>query len=500
VEPEDGETAERGVVAGKDQPPRPTHRHHSSSAAAPDDGFAVLLGAAGVSIVSLALTIHASPGGTAGYAAVASSPVFYLGVSASFLASVFALRLMEERRAAASGRNLILVLVSAAILRLIAVPAPPALSDDIHRYLWDGHVQASGINPYAYAPADPALDSLATPYRPLINNPDLPTIYPPATQAFFLLCALLGAGVSGMKLAIAGFDLATVLALASILRHRGLNPARVVVYAWSPLAVLESGWSGHVDPVGVFLLVAAVLAIEKGALRVAAALVGLSGAAKYAGWLAVPAILRRAGWKRSLPIAAAAAAAAYLPYLAAGAGVFGSLLAYAERWRFNDSLFSILLTVVDRLGLSGLTRAVLLRLGWLDPSAVWETSAMLRLTEPLSIAKLAAAALFVAFAIRIFRRRFEDPAREILSLIGAALLLSPTVHPWYLLWAAPFLALVPRRSWMWLTYAALVVSYPMMAARTGGDDPLRWLAIVEYAPFFLILAIESSRRRLWERG
>ena len=33
----------------------------------------------------------------------------------------------------------------------------PFLSSDIYRYVWDGRVQAAGINPYAYVPADAAL-------------------------------------------------------------------------------------------------------------------------------------------------------------------------------------------------------------------------------------------------------------------------------------------------------------------------------------------------------
>ena len=38
-------------------------------------------------------------------------------------------------------------------LRVVLLPLAPELSDDVYRYLWDGHVQLSGINPYLHAPA-----------------------------------------------------------------------------------------------------------------------------------------------------------------------------------------------------------------------------------------------------------------------------------------------------------------------------------------------------------
>src|SRR5712692_2016028 len=56
--------------------------------------------------------------------------------------------------------TLIIVLLFSAIFRLSIVFAPPYLSDDIYRYVWDGRVQAAGINPYRYIPADERLQSL----------------------------------------------------------------------------------------------------------------------------------------------------------------------------------------------------------------------------------------------------------------------------------------------------------------------------------------------------
>lgn len=54
------------------------------------------------------------------------------------------------------------VLVLGVVMRAAAFEpgAPPPLSTDLHRYAWDARVQASGINPYSYAPDDERLAHL----------------------------------------------------------------------------------------------------------------------------------------------------------------------------------------------------------------------------------------------------------------------------------------------------------------------------------------------------
>ena len=457
-----------------------------------------LLLAAAVAGLAYVVVIHLSGRASAGIAAVVSSPLYFFGVTTALAASLWAAWLLEIEPTSRSRAPFRIVMWAAILFRLIGLAAPPVLSDDIHRYLWDGHVQRHGINPYAHAPADPALDALSTPGRGRINNPELPTIYPPVSQAVFLLVSFAPAGDISMKVVLILFDLGTLLVLARILSHRGQSPARVVIYAWSPLAVIEVGWSGHVDPVGVFLLVSAALAVIKKRSWLSMTLGALSGAAKYAGWLGMAPFVRRAG-RRAFLAAPAAVALVYAPYAATGPDVVGSLPAYAERWRFNDSIFTLVLELVERLRLDTLARKALLAAGGLDPSARPGDSLWLRLTEPLSLAKMLVGALFLAYAVRILRRGWDDPIRESFALLAGALILSPTLHPWYLLWILPFVALVPRLSWIWLSGAVLLFSYPDLITRGPSEAPLRWLAWVEYVPFFVILGVESARRRLWER-
>lgn len=76
-------------------------------------------------------------------------------------------------------RALAIIVGAGLAMRLLALPAPPILSTDIFRYVWDGIVQSAGINPYRYVPADPVLAFLRdAQVYPFINRADYAvTIY-----------------------------------------------------------------------------------------------------------------------------------------------------------------------------------------------------------------------------------------------------------------------------------------------------------------------------------
>src|SRR5258707_730254 len=106
-----------------------------------------------------------------------------------------------------------LVLGGAVALQLAAGFAPPRSSDDMYRYVWDGRVQAAGIDPYRYPPGapelagqrdlglwpatsswcvrpgdvDPAPGQALAPGCTLVNRPAGHPIYPPVAGAPFWL-------------------------------------------------------------------------------------------------------------------------------------------------------------------------------------------------------------------------------------------------------------------------------------------------------------------------
>ena len=118
---------------------------------------------------------------------------------------------------------LIVILVGAVAMRLALLFVEPYLSTDIYRYVWDGRVQAAGINPYRYVPSAPELAHLRdAAIFPNINRADYAvTIYPPTAQAIFLAVTRFGESVVAMKLGLIAFEAATVAALLALLQRQG---------------------------------------------------------------------------------------------------------------------------------------------------------------------------------------------------------------------------------------------------------------------------------------
>ena len=157
--------------------------------------------------------------------------------------------------------TLVIVIAGAVACRLVCLFSPPFLSSDIFRYVWDGKVQAAGINPYRYIPADPHLAFLRDlNIYPYINRRDYAhTIYPPGAQMLFLLITRIGASVGWMKAGMVGLESLTIWILVKLLRAVGLRREQVLIYAWHPMAFWEVASSGHVDGVALPLIALALL-------------------------------------------------------------------------------------------------------------------------------------------------------------------------------------------------------------------------------------------------
>ncbi|HTI32317.1 MAG TPA: glycosyltransferase 87 family protein, partial [Miltoncostaea sp.] len=244
------------------------------------------------------------------------------------------------RRRPRGALALAVVVVAGLGARVALVPHAPDVSGDINRYVWDGRVQAEGINPYRYPPDAAALARLRDrEVYPGINRKPVTTIYPPVAEASFLGLHAAGArGVATLKLAFGLLDgLVAVLLLALLLARMGRPPALAVAYAWHPLVILEIGRSGHVDGLAVVLLLAALVAHSRGhALASGAALAGAALVKFYAAAV-LPALLWVSGRRTPRPIVAflATATVAYLPYLGVGTRVLGYLPGYLEEEGFE---------------------------------------------------------------------------------------------------------------------------------------------------------------------
>ncbi len=392
-----------------------------------------------------------------------------------------------------SGRDRpgLLVLWLACLFRLTFLAAPPLLSHDLYRYLWDGRVLLAGGNPYLEPPASRASGHPGDADPAHLEHADVPTIYPPMAQALFLAGAILGPGVYGIKVLIVVADLLVVIVLKALLQARGRPQVRALIYAWNPLALTETAWSGHVEAAAILCtLLAAGAIIQKRDGRATLALTA-GGLVKILPLLYCVPCLRSIRARRLL-LVPALLAGAYWPFRAAGWRLFAGLREYADRWLGNESLFAIVRAAIAWSGPTPRLKAAIAwvrrsvpHTGWLDPLYAY--------VYPLDLAKGVCALILVVVAAELWRRRVE-PLRGCFLLTCAVLLLSPTAHPWYFLWALPWLCLFPSRSWILLTGLASL-AYVNLGASGRESEPYPWIRLVEYAPFFALLCADWLKGR-----
>ena len=147
------------------------------------------------------------------------------------------------------------IIMAAAVFRILFLFRAPELSDDLYRYLWDGMQVLNGHNPFLTAPSE-ILPRDEVSYQILkhVNHPELITIYPPAAQFIFAAGAYLSDTFWGLKIILVMMDLVTCAFIIKLLSFLGLPAWRAALYAWHPLPILEIGSSGHIDGAGIFFL------------------------------------------------------------------------------------------------------------------------------------------------------------------------------------------------------------------------------------------------------
>lgn len=383
-------------------------------------------------------------------------------------------------RGAASRLAVAAILGVALLARLAVVFAPPYLSSDIYRYVWDGRVIAAGVNPYRYVPNDPHLSALrdAAIFPNINRNNYARTIYPPAAEAIFYAVTRISPSLVAMKAAMVGFEIVAVALLLVLLASSGQPASRIIVYVWHPLPLWEFAGSGHIDAAIVALL---ALALWSGRRRTGPLCgLALAGATLVKFYPAVifPALWRR--WNWAMPaVFAAALVAAYLPVLGVGWRVFGFLPHYVVEEGFAGGGAGFYLWNVAKSAAPGL--------GGVSDIAYIAGAAGL----------LAGLALYVAF------RRRSGPGGDVggAALLATAFmfLLSPH-YAWYFTWLIVFACLVPSLALLWLTVASFLLYLVPLWPQVVWNRHRFFLESTLYVPFLILAAGDLWRQRRREQA
>jgi hypothetical protein len=407
-----------------------------------------------------------------------------------------------------------LILLGGIAVQLVAVSAPRAYSDDLYRYIWDGRVQAAGIDPYEYVPTAEQLTGLRddflfhagakycvspsyvashpaaelAPGCTVINRPTVPTIYPPVAEAYFLGVHYLPSGSDSSVPIQATTALVAVLITVLLLfglRRLGRDVRTAALWSWCPMVALEAGNSAHVDVVAAGLAATAILVLATARTTrrtiLGGILLGLAIATKLTPVLTVPALLARGSEPKSplkplregirrrwFTVAAAATSAfiaVYVPHLlAVGSKVIGFLPGYLQQENYTSG---------TRYGIIGLF-----------------------VTGPLA----SAMAVLILAAVALAVLQFGDPDRPwqgAVVMTAAALAVTTPHYQWYALLLVMLVAFDGRLEWLAFAAGAYYAAEPAMGRYT---PPYRLVDAIAYGvPVLVVAAGWLARRELARR-
>lgn len=392
--------------------------------------------------------------------------LYWLALAGLYIAVLFLGGAFRQESPGVSPRDLRWALAALTSVRVVMAFGEPVLSDDVYRSVWEGRVQRASGNPFAWSdrPEAEKWAGLRDGYvYPKINHPDYAAIYPPAWQWAMRGVNVLSDSVTAVKLFVVFCELLFWLGLWRLLETRGVNLARVLIAAASPLAMIEIAGGGHNEAMGMTLLVWAMVLLERQSRAGAAGALALAVLAKL-----IPAILALP-WLRRFRIRDVVLMSGVALLLSASfvdGTALWSLRKYGDYWRFNETFFALF------AGVSGSHRAGVL----------------------ISAAVLVALGLWLA-------RRETDIVRAGLLMSVALILVMPNVLPWYALWLLVF---VPVTKWSPVMAAAFVFTLSVPLAYlvyprwlSGGAWYLPWsIRAVEYG-VPLLVGLVVWRWRAW---
>jgi hypothetical protein len=396
-------------------------------------------------------------------------------------------------------------LLAALLLRLLWLLALPGLSDDYHRFRWDGLLVAQGVNPFQYrpdevlanpvkarvTPSDSTISQQSTFKQqlpaavnqqleilyPKLNSPHYYSVYPPVCQAAFGLASGIfptneRSAVLVLRLLVLLAEAGSAALLLALLRVFGQTLDRALWYLLNPLVVVELTGNLHFEAFVICFTLLALWLLVRGQRYWSAGALGLAVGTKLLPLLMLPLLVRRLGWQqfaRYSAVTGLVVALLFLPLFSLDLlrNINSSLTLYFSKFEFNASVYYVVraigyhLTGYNEIAIIGpalarTTAALALLLAWREKAAIWATL-----------------------------------PRTLLFTLTIYYFLAIVVHPWYL---APLVALSVFTTYRFaLVWSGMVVlSYAAYQTSAYLENP--WLLALEYSTVVGVLVWELASK------
>ena len=370
-------------------------------------------------------------------------------------------------------------------LRLVFIAAIPNLSQDFYRFIWDGRLILSGLNPY-----------LTTPDNLMISQPNLfPQMktlfegmgalsaehysnYPPLHQLPFILAAIISkhsilGSVVILRLLLIGADIGILFFGKKLLRKLQLPTMNIYWFILNPLVIVELTGNLHFEGLMLFFFVMALYYVHTQKWHLAALTMALSIAVKLVPILSLPLFLNKLGWKKSIRF-----------YLTVGI-VFMLLFAPFLKDNFFENYSATIGLWFSKFEFNA---SFYYLLNW-----GVETILNFELIHSMGVIVVSFIGLQIIYQLLQNKTKTTALITTVLWVFTGYYLISTTVHPWYiisLLLLSIFTPFKFARVWSY----TLILSY--FAYHQFNVEEKGVILCLEYLPVLGVLAWELWNQRM----
>lgn len=363
------------------------------------------------------------------------------------------------------------ILIISLALRIILIFVNPVTSDDYFRYLWDGKVQASGLNPYQFSPLE--LTSLQDSFiYPNISYPEIKTIYPPLSQlVFYLGFVISGGNVFGLKIIYLLLEAGILCFLFFTMKLIKINTNYIFLYSLSPLIIFEFFINAHIDVLILFFLSGFIFFALRKNTGAAFFFLSLSILSKTYSMIFLPVYLiyiYNSGHKNKKILL-------YIfyflfPFLicifygSSVTNIFNTMQNYMQNWYFNNLIYIFINVVLKFFEI-----------------------------ENHHVARLILIVLFLISYLFVLKSRFSFLQKLYLVSVFY-LMFSHTVHPWYITLPVLFLPLCFSYSAVfWSGFVVLTNSTVYFYLRDKVWSDVFSVLFIEYSVLIILIIVDSKK-------
>jgi hypothetical protein len=373
------------------------------------------------------------------------------------------------------------------IFRLIFLLAIPNLSQDFYRFIWDGHLVIMGENPYLYLPKDilekgeliiPQAQLLVEKMESLSASNY--SNYPPFNQILFAVCVWLGGqkivgGLIAMRLLILGADIGIFYFGRKLLKHLNKSPYLIFWYFLNPLIIIELSGNLHFEGVMLFFLLWTLYLIAINKWMIAALPMALSISIKLIPLMLLPLFFKNLGLKKGLVFSTLVITGALFTLIPFYDPLFAThysstLSLWFSNFEFNASVYNVVKSLGTQLDLKP-----------------WELIKTYGKIMPVIVISWV--------GLLTFSQKNHQPKvllNSMLMILTVYLLLSATVHPWYII-SLVLLCLFTEFRFPLVWSATVILSYSAYA-NPEFKETMLWL-IIEYLTVIGFLVYELFKRQ-----